>query len=138
MTVVQYRFLLIASIVLGLFSGIVDPVFPALLPEELYQAQRDYGDTLPEWRILFLAGWSIVYLILSIAAWYGFYRLRPWAPRLAILATFLGYPLYLVSGAFVQSGMASTLASLSLCLWGAVIVPGHAYSSNARFLRSDG
>jgi hypothetical protein len=136
-TLQTFRLLLIASLVVGLGSGFADMVFPELLPEAFHQTQAEHdADWEPNLSLphVVLLGVLLVATVLSfIAGFYGLYRLRDWAPRVALLSTVLGVVLVMSSGPMAQSPLAVATAYLSSYLWGAVLVLAHLPAYRARF-----
>ena len=122
MTVRNFRLLLVASLVVGVFGGGVDLAFSELLPEEFHRAQEENDSALPTPHLFLLGALGVVSLFALLACYYGLYMLRPWAPRLSLLATALGLLLVLTSGAYAQSGIAIAASYLASYLWGAVVL----------------
>ena len=120
-----FRSLLLASFLLGIAAGVVDLVFPSLVPEALSQAQSALDEEAwgaDGWGALAL--WIAAGLALgalSIAGLVGLFLLKPWGRTLSVLGTALAFPLYLVMGPSVQSGWSLVLQELSMVLWGGLL-----------------
>lgn len=137
MTVQYFRFLLIASFVIGVFSGGVDFVFPELLSETYKEAIDAHYLAFSTQRWLFL-GCSMAALFFTvIASYYGLYRLRPWAPRLSLVSTALGLIVVLAAGTSTLSGLATAASYLSSYIWGIVLALVFFTPFNAHFRRDN-
>jgi hypothetical protein len=137
-TIAQYRLLLTAFLVLGIAGGALDLVFPSLLPEEFRVAQTQHDDALSTGRTFIFTILGICTLAFGIASIYGLYRIRPWAPRVALVTTVLAVLVWPFGGAFAQSGAAVGLNFLASYLWGAVVVLAYVPPLNSMFERRDG
>ena len=138
MTIAQYRLLLIIFVVTGIAGGVLDLVFPALLPEAFHDAQRAYDDALSTSRVTFFLITALATLGLGVASTYGLFVLRSWAPRLALVTTALAVVIWPLSGPMAESGIAAALNYLSSYLWGAAVVLANVPPLNAVFQRRDG
>ena len=136
--IAQYRLLLIAFVVVCIAGGALDLVFPALLPEEFQVAQKHLDDGLSTGRTFIFTIVGVCTLAFGIASTYGLYRVRPWAPRLALVTTVLAVLMWPFGGAFAQSGAAIGLNFLASYLWGAAVVLAHVPPLNSMFERRDG
>lgn len=81
---------------------------------------------------------ALAILVLLPPTAYGLYAFRPWAPRLAALATAVALVLVVAAGAFVQSGWAIALGYLASYLWGAVLLLAFISPISAKFQRHEG
>lgn len=117
MSTSQFRYLLAASIALALAGGFFDTIFPSAVPEALLQAQETNDANISTPILVAL----IVGLVGYIAAVIGLFRFRPWAPRVAVLATAFLILVTPAAGVSVSSGWASALSELSSTLWGVVL-----------------
>lgn len=138
MTPTHYRALLIMSVVVGLLGGFIDLLVPSLLPDAFHAAQKAQDDSMSTVHLLAALAFGIVGLLLYVAALYGLYCFRPWAPRIAIVGTgmiLFAWPLFGISA---QSGIAVSISYLASYLWGAVLVLSYVPPFKDRFLRSAG
>ena len=136
MTPTHYRALLIASFVVGLLGGIVDLLVPSLVADAFHAVQKTQDDSMSTARLLAALVFGIVGLLLYVAALYGLYCFRSWAPRIAVVGTaliLLAWPLF---GASAQSGIAVSISYLASYLWGAVLVLSYVSPFKDQFLRS--
>ena len=138
MTVAQYRLLLIVFLITGVSGGVLDLVFPGLLPEAFQEAQRAHDDALSTSRMTVFLIAALATLGLGVASTYGLFALRPWAPRLALMTTALAVVIWPLSGPMTESGVAAALNYLSSYLWGAAVVLANVPPLNAVFQRRDG
>jgi len=118
----QFRTLLALSIVFGIIGGAIDFLFPSLLAESFWEAQKAHDESRAQSQTIFFGVAGLATLVLFFAAAYGLYAFRPWAPRLAALATGAALALAVGAGALAQSGWAIALSHLASYLWGAVLL----------------
>lgn len=121
-TVRNFRVLLIASLLVAILGGTIDLVFPDLLAEAFHQAMEAEALAISMPRVFLLGALGVVLLITTLAAYYGLYMLRPWAPKLSLLITVLALPFVALAGAAAQSGYAAAALYLSAYCWGAVLL----------------
>ena len=121
MSTAQFRYLLIASLALGVAGGFFDTIFPSAVPEVLMQAHEYYTDNLSTSMAVYSIIIAIVGLIGYIAAFIGLFTFRPWAPNVAVFSTVLLILASPAMGASVFSGWAYALTELSSTLWGIVL-----------------
>jgi hypothetical protein len=137
-TVLHFRLLLIASLILGLIGGGIDFVYPGLLPQVFQQAQKTHDATISITHMQLLLIMTIAVILTTAASYYGLYRFRPWAPRLSLISSVLGLFLALFFGAYAQSGLASATSYLSCYMWGAVLALAYSTPFSTQFQRCDG
>lgn len=118
----QYQKLVLIWITLGLGGALVDFFVPSLLPDGLRKAQEEYTTAMPVWQFTVASLLGIPGFILALAATYGLYRFRPWAPRAGLLGTALALLSYVVGGATSQSGISSSVSFAASYVWGACLV----------------
>jgi hypothetical protein len=138
MTIAQYRLLLIVFLITGICGGLLDLVFPGLLPEPFHDAQRAHDDSLSSSRLTVFMVSALATVGLGIASTYGLFVLRPWAPRLALITTVLAVLIWPLSGPMAESGLAAALNYLSSYLWGAAVVLANVPPLKGLFQRRDG
>ena len=138
MTINRYRALIIAFVISGLLGGALDIVFPALVPAEFRQLQEVHDNSLSTMNLLLFGGLGVVGGILAFVSTYGLFRLRPWAPRLAVLGTVLALACWPFAGAYAQSGLAIATSFLASYLWGALVVLAYVGPISVQFNRRDG
>ena len=123
MTKSNYKFLVFLSLLTGIAAGAVDHVFPALLPEGASDVIEQAADSeSPTWEIATLAFLGLGVLVAGLAGTYGLYRLRPWAPQVALLSTVGAVVFSVLMGPSVVSGVSTALGYVSSSLWGAVLI----------------
>lgn len=125
MTRTQFRFLLIASVVVGLVAVFVDLLIPSLVSDAYQAAQNSELESMSLTRFLTSIALVLVGAMLYIASVYGLYRFRSWAPRTAVASTALLLLACPLMGTFAQSGVVTALFELASYLWGAVLVLGY-------------
>ncbi len=131
-SVVVFRALLVVSVAAGLIGGLIDNVFPSLLPESLAQAIEG----LPPPPTLALFGASALFLVTfggMVTAVLGLYFFQPWARQLAVWMTVLGLLFHPLLGPSIQSGWAQLLLEASSVLWGVVLAMSFVSSLSSRF-----
>jgi O-antigen/teichoic acid export membrane protein len=119
----QFRFLLLASLVVGIVGVFVDFVFPALIPQPLLSALDEVNEQASD--TLVFAIMALALLIALIASYIGLYKFRNWGRRCALWVTVASVIVNPFLGAAVQSGAAAGLLELSSVLWGAVIASSY-------------
>jgi len=131
-SVVLFRALLIASVVIGLIGAFLDMLLPALVPASLWTAFEELAP--PATAAIFSAG-ALVFITFGgmVTAIIGLYRFQSWARPLALWMTLLGLLFHPLLGANVQSGWAQMLLDLSSMLWGGVIAMSYVSSLSAHF-----
>ncbi len=117
----HFRLLLIASLIFGLVGAFFDVMFPSAIPEALSDAQEAHDAKLSMPTLIYLGLGALISVITSVTAFIGLYIFRPWAPRLAIIATALTMLIYPALGVSLFSGWAASLNEISSILWGVVL-----------------
>lgn len=136
-SVVVFRALLIVSVVTGFLGGLVDTVFPSLIPAPLAKVV----EALPSPPTLALFGASALFLVTfggMITAVLGLYFFQPWARQLAVWMTALGLLFHPLLGVSVQSGWAQLMLEASSVLWGVVLAMSFVSSLSGRFAPREG
>ena len=110
------------SLAVGFVGPLIEISFPSLVTDSLRRAQETHDAELAVSRYIASTVLALVGLVLSVVAAYGLLKFRHWAPRLALVTTALALIFWPISGAFVQSGMATAVSFLAFSLWGAVLV----------------
>ncbi|MDR3157584.1 MAG: hypothetical protein LBU11_00935 [Zoogloeaceae bacterium] len=139
MTANHFRFLLIASIMTMVAGMVYDIVFP--LPADFLLAMENQDKQIissSPWKLVLLGVLSIFLIVAIIFSYYGLFRLRAWAPRLAFWASALSFLVYPFHGCFAQSGVTSLFYTLSVLIWGAVLAISLSPAYKARFQASSG
>ena len=121
MTTLQFRLLLIASLVTGITAGFFDFVFPSTIPESFMQAQAAYDAKQSTTSLIYLLVTCLVGVAGLISTFIGLFRFRPWAPRIAVFTTLILVLAYPAMGVTVSSGWASALTELSSYIWGFIL-----------------
>jgi len=116
------RPMLVASFILALIGGGVDLVITSLIPEPLIQAQAANDADASLLTLVFIVLVGLVAAVCALAAYYGLFMFKPWAPRTAVIGTLLSLFLWPAFGANVYSGWSFVLIELSNLIWGATIV----------------
>ncbi len=133
-----YRFLLVSSFVLGVAAAFLDTLFPSVLPASFVEAQEVHDGThFMSTAGLFGAFVALLTLAVLVAATVGLYLFRPWAPRLALVATALAALASVPLGAVALSGWAMGLNELASTLWGAVLALTFFSPASKYFARAD-
>lgn len=138
MTINRYRALIIAFVVFGLLGGALDLIFPALVPAEFRQLQGVHDNSLSTMNLLLFGGLGVLGGIIALVSTYGLFRLRTWAPRLAVIGTVLALACWPFAGAYTQSGLAIAISFIASYLWGAIVVLAYVGPLSAQFNRRDG
>lgn len=120
-----FRILLLASLLLGIAAGVVDAVFPSLIPQELSDAQAklDTGiwDAAGWGGLALLVSAGVVLGVLGIAGLIGLFLFRPWGRTISVICTLLAFPTYLLLGPVLQSSWSFLLQEISMILWGGLL-----------------
>jgi urea transporter len=116
-----FRKLLVLSIISGAIGILLDIMLPNLIPAPLYQAQEEVEQAALSTGFIVLLLISIPLIIVNIISVVGLFCFRPWAPRIAIIATLLSFMIYPLLGYSLSSGWALALTDFSTLLWGVVL-----------------
>ena len=116
-----FRWLLVLSYVFGIAGSGLEYVFPDLVPQSLRAAHEQLSAEFSLSHYLIPVVFGVPALILGVVASVGLYLFKPWAPKLALVATALGLAFYPFIDAAPYSGLSAMLTELSTTLWGAVI-----------------
>lgn len=132
-----FRILLLASLLLGIAAGVVDAVFPSLIPQELSDAQAKLDTGIRD-----AAGWGGLALLMSagvllgvlgIAGLIGLFLFRPWGRTISVIGTVLAFPTYLLLGPVLQSSWSFLLQEISMILWGGLLALAYFSPLGVRF-----
>jgi hypothetical protein len=116
-----FRLFIVTSVLLAIFGGVIDAMFPDLLPEPLRKAQDAlYSSELRTQDILLIVV-GLPILAGGLVSVIGLYQFRPWAPRLALFVTIATLPLYPLVDAQAVSTWSMLLSESSAVLWGVVL-----------------
>jgi hypothetical protein len=133
MTPIQFRYMLVAYLSLGIFGGIFDFLFPSAIPETLANAQNAHDADLPSALIISAGILGVIILFCGIIVTFGLYMFRPWAPRLALVVTLLALPIYPLLGFQVASGWSMAITDLATTMWGAILALAYFSPLKERF-----
>jgi urea transporter len=130
-----FRKLLLLSIILAVIGVLLDIMVPTLIPDPFYQAQEkvEQGASFTEFIVLAWLGVPII--IVNFISVIGLFCFRPWAPRIAIIATLLSFAIYPLLGYYLSSGWALVLTDFSTLLWGVVLTLTYSSPIRKRFAR---
>ncbi len=129
-----FRYTIIAYIVLAIFGGVFDLIFPSAIPETLSLAKEVNETNLSSIALTSVAIVGLVTLLGGIVATIGLFLFLPWAPHFAVVITILTFFASLFLGADVASGWSMALTSLSDTLWGAILALAYFPPLKERFL----
>lgn len=135
MTKSQFRNLLLLSFVVGLVGGLSDLMVPSLIADAFRQAQEAHDAELSLARLLVGLAIALAGLSLVLAATYGLYQFRHWAPRIGLVGTVLTLFAWPAFGASAQSGVSVSISYAASYLWGAVLVLSHVPPYSAWFVK---
>ncbi len=121
MTQSLFRSLLVANVVLSLVGGICDLVFPELVPASLRDADDALLDSLSRQFAITVAAGATFIVVVQIVATIGLFLFRPWAPRIAVIASLLVLAILPVVRYSLHSGWATAVLDLSNMLWGGIL-----------------
>jgi hypothetical protein len=131
-----FRSLIIASVLTACASGVIDYLFPDLIPPALQTVKPSVTfDTLRIADIV-LAVACIPIGLSMIASIIGLYQFRPWAPRLALYTTVGLVALFPFISFSVNSGWAGMFGVIDSLLWGAVITMAYFSPIHSKFLKN--
>jgi hypothetical protein len=131
-SVLLFRALIIASVLSGLMSGVLDQRFPELVPVTVLRAISE----LPKPQVEVAVSVQLLSFLAfgcTLAAIAGLYMFKPWARGFALAVTLLSLVFYPLQGAEVKSGWALLLLDVSSALWGAVLAISYVSSLSHRF-----
>jgi urea transporter len=128
-----FRKLLLLSIICAVMGGLLDIVLPNLIPASLYQAQEEVEQSASHTEFIILLLIGIPIIIVNIISVVGLFCFRPWAPRIAIIATLLSFMIYPLLGYSLSSGWAQALIDFSTLLWGVVLTLTYCSPIRKRF-----
>lgn len=132
MSALSFRLLVLACLLGLTAAGVVDVVFPHLVPAAAAQAIEAEAafKVLEHWAFVsVLAVWAVA----CFAGAIGLLFFRRWARSLSLWTTGVGFVLYPLFGATVSSGWANALTESSATLWGAVLALSYFGPLCARF-----
>jgi urea transporter len=128
-----FRKLLLLSIMLAVIGILLDILLPSLIPDQLYRAQEEVEQSASSTEFIILLLISIPLIIVNIVSVVGLFFFRPWAPRIAIIATLLSFMIYPLLGYSLSSGWALALTDFSTLLWGVVLTLTYCSPIRKRF-----
>jgi hypothetical protein len=76
--------------------------------------------------------------VATFVAFFGLWRFRPWARRLALIATVVGLLIYPLFGPVVQSGWGQLFYEIHELSWGGILALSYWSSLRERFVKSPG
>ena len=121
-TVMMFRLLVVASLVLGLIGAFLDTIVPGVIPKVLEDAYKVYTDTDEGWGTAVILGVAAIGLLVAgIAATVGLLQLKRWSRSLALWVTIGAFATHPLIGVTLQSGWAFVLTEVSTAMWGAVL-----------------
>ena len=125
-----FRTIIVAGLILAIAGGLIDLVFPDLVPAQINDAYEAY--TIEEAADIHIAmGFlALVVLIVVLVATVGLLLLKRWARALAFWVTVVSTLFYPFLGPYLYSGLGLMLTEASMLLWGAVLAM--AYFSELR------
>lgn len=135
MTVRQYRYLLVASFLLGLIGGLFDTLVPSALPASLSLAVESQLAAFSERLLILFSVVVLAGIVLQAISVIGLYRFRPWAPRLALVITVVGILMNVSFGAKASSAWAYLFQETSQILWGLILGVIYFSPLKSRFAR---
>lgn len=130
--VTLFRALLVASVASAVLGGLIDVIFPGLIPEPLVKTIK----ALPATPMPALVLASALFLVTfggTITAIVGLYFFQPWSRKLAVIMTLLGLLFAPLLGLSVRSGWSALFLEISTTLWGAILAMSFVSSLNERF-----
>lgn len=135
MSTTIFRSLVASSILLIIAAGIVDWIFPSLVPESLILALEK------ESELSFLENYPLIsltiflpWLMAVLASTIGLCFFKHWARALALYSTLIGFALYPFLGPSVCSALASALTEASSLVLGAVLAVAYYSPLSDRFV----
>lgn len=122
MTKSRYRLLVVLSLLTGVAAAAFDYLFPAFVPEGVTELLVPDATDMSFGFTILLGALALAFIVVGLAASYGLYMFRRWAPNLALLTSALTILIVSLAGATVYSGPASSLLLISSYLWGAAVL----------------
>jgi pimeloyl-ACP methyl ester carboxylesterase len=136
MSVTGYRWLLVVSLVAALAAIGLGSV-TTLLPPELRAWVEDSSNAPMTLSVQIAGTLGALAAVATLVAWIGLWRFRPWARRLAVIATVVGvlaFPFF----AIVQSGWAQLFYDIHATSWGGILALSYWSALGERFVKSRG
>ena len=134
-SVVFFRAMLLASVVLSVLGSFVDILVAGLIPEPLIAALKALPPT-PSPALMAAGALFVITFGGTIVAVIGLFNFQAWSRNLAVsmtLLTLLAYPLL---GASVASGWSQLFVKVATLLWGAVLAMSYFSSLATRFVKA--
>lgn len=133
-----FRFLLLASLVLGIAGAAIDEVIPLGEPaqsmsDQLLEASFGNGDPERAWQPWLMLAMMAIVFPLSVLGMVGMFVLQRWGRTLSLWTSVLSLSLYPLLGPMVVSGWASLLMYFSSAAWGAVLAMAYWSAVAERF-----
>ncbi|MGH8520971.1 MAG: hypothetical protein ACREU9_06040 [Gammaproteobacteria bacterium] len=130
---VLFRALLVASIASALAGGVLDFLFPELIPQSLREAQEALSAPELTAQDIGLMVVGLPYLAAFVVCSVALYRFRRWAPRASLYLTIASVAVYPFAGFIVASEWSQLLTEASALFWGAMLAMAHLPPLKERF-----
>ena len=128
-----FRFLILASLALGILGAVLDLVIPGSLPAGLAAAYDEHVDEEPLSLILVLGVVSIVIAVGAVAGTIGLFMFKPWSRTVAFGFSVLSLVIYPFLGPVLQSGWALMLTEAAMMSWGGALAMAYFSELRSRF-----
>jgi hypothetical protein len=128
-----FRFLILASLALGILGAILDLVVPGSLPVELAAAYDEHVDEESLSLVLVLGVFSIVIMVGALAGTIGLFLFKPWSRAVAFGFSVLSLGIYPFMGPALQSGWALMLTEAAMMMWGGALAMAYFSELKVKF-----
>ena len=107
-----FRILVLLSLILTVMSGICDFIFPNEIVEKLFTYSFELQSIDIEVSLLDV-GLLVLMLVLLLVALIGLLLFKNWGRIAFILCGVVGFPIIMMNGPYIASGLSSVLYDLS-------------------------
>ena len=125
-----FRTIIVAGLILAIAGGLIDLLFPDLVPAQINDAYEAYSAGEAADTYLVMGVLALFVLVVALVATVGLLLLKRWARPLAFWTTVVSTLSYPALGPYLYSGLGLMLTEASMMLWGAALAM--AYFSDLR------
>lgn len=125
-----FRTIIVAGLILAIAGGLIDLLFPDLVPAQINDAYEAYSAGEAADTYLVMGVLALFVLVVALVATVGLLLLKRWARPLAFWTTVVSTLSYPALGPYLYSGLSLMLTEASMMLWGAALAM--AYFSDLR------
>ncbi len=131
----QFRILVVTSFLLGVFSGIIEYVWPDPVVEMAYEIIIEQEEEMGESKLILLGITVLVGVFLIIGSFVGLLLFKKWGKTMYALGFLLMIPIYSIMGVGVYSGLSQMVNDISMILSGIILALVY-YSPVAKYFEA--